>query len=123
MLPFTAAKQEFDKLHEFADQTPHIVPVDGKHGGVATIKGAAGKPNEEYYKWQFISALINGGMYAKDYTSGMTKQRTRKGRPVKSATFHCTCRIRTSYCHRSLSSKPVFIVHRRTTDPSAGSMI
>ena len=67
MLPFTAAKQQFDDLYQFREETPRIVPVDGKSGGTAKIKGSAGQRNEEYYKWQFIYALVNSGLYAKDY--------------------------------------------------------
>ena len=31
------------------------------------IRDAHGKPSEEYYKWQFIHALVNSGLYARDF--------------------------------------------------------
>lgn len=39
----------------------------GKPHAPARIRGASGEPNEEYYKWQFVHALVNSGLYAKDY--------------------------------------------------------
>jgi type I restriction enzyme M protein len=67
MLPFTSAKQRFDKLHATANTATCVVPVDGKPHPPVSIRDVAGKLNEEYYKWQFINALINSGLYAKDY--------------------------------------------------------
>ncbi|NEW89580.1 SAM-dependent methyltransferase [Rhodopseudomonas sp. WA056] len=31
------------------------------------IRSGSGQPNEEYYKWQFISAIVMSGLYPKDY--------------------------------------------------------
>jgi type I restriction enzyme M protein len=65
---FTEARQAFDgglgkstTLHE------SMVPVHGKVKNDISMRGTDGKPLEEYYKWQFIYALIHSGLYAKDY--------------------------------------------------------
>jgi len=44
-----------------------LVPVHGKFKTNLKIKNDAGKKLEEFYKWQFIYALIQSGLYAKDY--------------------------------------------------------
>jgi hypothetical protein len=31
------------------------------------IRSSKGEPTEQYYKWQFIYALIHSGLYAKDF--------------------------------------------------------
>jgi type I restriction enzyme M protein len=67
MLTFTAAKQQFDVLHQSAATTDCVVPVDGKLHSAISIRDVSGARSEEYYKWQFIAALINSGLYAKDY--------------------------------------------------------
>jgi|GEM_PF-185717 len=64
---FSEAKAEFDKKHSGATTAKCIVPVNGKTRDAAPIRDAHGKPSEEYYKWQFVHALINSGLYARDY--------------------------------------------------------
>src|SRR4029077_6041630 len=44
-----------------------LVPVDGKIIANLKIKNERDQNLEEYYKWQFIYALIYSGLYAKDY--------------------------------------------------------
>jgi len=44
-----------------------LVPVDGKIIANPKIKNERDQNLEEYYKWQFIYALIYSGLYAKDY--------------------------------------------------------
>jgi type I restriction enzyme M protein len=64
---FAAAKADFDAKHATATHLECIVPVRGKVHAPIAIRSAAGLPNEEYYKWQFISALVHSGLYSKDY--------------------------------------------------------
>ncbi|WP_394689188.1 class I SAM-dependent DNA methyltransferase [Hoeflea sp.] len=64
---FATAKTEFDKKHATALTTECIVPVRGQAHGSVSIRSAAGEPLEEYYKWQFINAIVNSGLYSKDY--------------------------------------------------------
>jgi len=68
MNSFAEAKQAFDKGPGKANVLSQaFVPVDGNPKNDIAIHGADGKPIEEYYKWQFIYALIHSGLYAKDY--------------------------------------------------------
>jgi len=68
MTSFNEAKQAFDKLlGKNVTLSQALVPVDGKAKKDIAIRGADGKPLEEYFKWQFIYALINSGLFAKDY--------------------------------------------------------
>ena len=64
---FSAAKAEFDEAHKNAKMAKCIVPVNGKPRDTSSIRDTHGKPSEEYYKWQFIHALINSGLYARDF--------------------------------------------------------
>ncbi len=65
---FSTAKQLFDQNEGKAATLPHsMVPVDGKVTANISIRNAKGERNEEYFKWQFLHALIVSGLYAKDY--------------------------------------------------------
>lgn len=64
---FTHYKAEFDKQYGGKNEFQCFLPVNTTTGKTTKIKGTNGKPNEEYYKWQFLSALINSGMYAVDF--------------------------------------------------------
>jgi hypothetical protein len=66
-LTFAIAKSEFDAKHKNLSETARFLPEHGKMCGPIKIRGANGEPNEQYYKWQFLTALINSGLYAKDY--------------------------------------------------------
>ena len=64
---FATAKIDFDKAHRNCKTANCAVPVNGKLRDSACILDTLGKPSEEYYKWQFIYALINSGLYARDF--------------------------------------------------------
>ena len=64
---FAAAKNDFDQAHKTSRTAKCIVPVNGKLHNDASILDTHGKPSEEYYKWQFIHAIINSGLYARDF--------------------------------------------------------
>ena len=65
---FVEAKHEFDEDYGTSLTLPQsLVSVDGKLLANISLKDSAGQRNEEYYKWQFIYALIQSGLYAKDY--------------------------------------------------------
>lgn len=68
MSSFTQEKQRFDET--FSRQSVLLrsyVPVNGEIIENINIRNPRGEPLEEYYKWQFIFALIYSGLYAKDY--------------------------------------------------------
>lgn len=66
-LKFSNKKEEFDDLYRNKEEFEAIVPVNLEINKPCKIKGKNGKPNEEYYKWQFIYSIINSGMYNKEY--------------------------------------------------------
>jgi len=64
----TSALQIFDNGPGRSDILPQsYVPVDGKIQNDIRIRNAKKERLEEYFKWQFIYALIHSGLYAKDY--------------------------------------------------------
>ncbi len=66
--PFSVAKQTFELVEGKGTHIAQsLVPVGGKIVHNIRIRGANGEPNEEYFKWQFITSLIQSGLYAKDY--------------------------------------------------------
>jgi type I restriction enzyme M protein len=68
MTTFLDKKMEFDNgvdKSEFLETS--LVPVDGEYISDIKIRNADGDKLEEYYKWQFVYAIINSGMYNKDY--------------------------------------------------------
>jgi len=68
MSTFSEAKHKFDSsLGKAGEMAVSMVPVDGKMKRAITIRNAKGEPLEEYYKWQFVYALMHSGLYAKDY--------------------------------------------------------
>ena len=64
---FASAKAEFDARHQSSTHIDCIVTVGGKHRPPIAIRDASGARSEEFYKWQFLHALIHSGLYAKDY--------------------------------------------------------
>ncbi|MCE8163059.1 MAG: N-6 DNA methylase [Candidatus Moeniiplasma glomeromycotorum] len=65
MKSFLQAKQEFDSKYSSQKEFMSFIPT--QLNIVRFIKGKDGKPNEEYYKWQFFYSLIYSGLYQKDY--------------------------------------------------------
>ena len=67
-LSFTAAKNLFDVNEgKGATLSQGIVTVGGKIKTDISIRNSKGEPNEEFYKWQFLHALVDSGLYEKDY--------------------------------------------------------
>ncbi len=59
---------EFDRKMRGHDQLARsLVPVNGQMRTGIRIRGADSRPLEEYYKWQFLYALIHSGLFPKDY--------------------------------------------------------
>ncbi|GAB1370247.1 hypothetical protein MASR1M45_28290 [Candidatus Kapaibacterium sp.] len=67
MKTFTVAKSEFDTKYGESKTFDAFLPVNQETNKKVTIKNNQGKRNEEFYKWQFLSSIVNSGMYAKDY--------------------------------------------------------
>jgi len=64
---FSKYKAEFDKNNQGKTDIECFLPVNTSLGKRSKIQGSTGKPNEEYYKWQFLYAIVQSGMYAKDF--------------------------------------------------------
>ena len=64
---FTQEKQEFDAKYSNQKEFTAFIPVNQKQSESYCIKNTKGEKNEEYYKWQFFSALVYSGLYQKDY--------------------------------------------------------
>ena len=64
---FREAKEKFNNDYENRDKINSLVPVNGKMKNNLPIKNINSKPNEEYYKWQFIYSIISSGLFNKDY--------------------------------------------------------
>jgi len=66
-MSFTKFKNEFDK--NFGQQIDFdcFLSVHLELNKKTSIKNSKLLPNEEYYKWQFLSAIVNSGLYVKDF--------------------------------------------------------
>lgn len=68
MSKFLDAKIRFDQEHQNKDYLSNSpIPVNGKMLQNIKVKNEKHERIEEYYKWQFISSIINSGLYPKDY--------------------------------------------------------
>lgn len=66
MRTFSECKIEFDKIYSNKNSFESIVPVHLTLNKTCIIKNINGGKNEQYYKWQFIYALVNSGLYNKE---------------------------------------------------------
>lgn len=67
-MSFLESKNKFDKKYgKILNLDKSLVPVNGKYIKDISLKNKKNEPSEEYYKWQFIYALIDSGLYSKDY--------------------------------------------------------
>src|SRR6266498_1030927 len=65
---FSEAKIKFDgKYRTSLHLDRSLTTVDGKFITNISLKDVHGNPNEEYYKWQFIYALIDSDLIPRDY--------------------------------------------------------
>lgn len=64
---FTQTKLEFDKEYGASTEFNNFLPEHLTLNKKSSIQNKDGSRNEQYYKWQLIYALVNSGMYAKDY--------------------------------------------------------
>jgi type I restriction enzyme M protein len=64
---FSQVKIEFDQKYSSKEQFDNFLPEHLTLTKKTVIQKENGVKNEQYYKWQFFYALVNSGMYAKDY--------------------------------------------------------
>ena len=67
MSSFTQSKYKFDK--EFANKNELVafLPEHLSFNKQVHLLKSDGTKNEQYYKWQFLFAIIDSSLYAKDY--------------------------------------------------------
>lgn len=66
-MTFSEAKIKFDNLYENSNEFTCFLPEHLSLNKVTNLKKRDGSHNEQYYKWQFLSALVNSCLYNKDY--------------------------------------------------------
>lgn len=64
---FSIKKAEFDEIYRDKITIDSFLPVHLDLNKTCIIKNSANQKKEEYYKWEFLYALINSGLYKKDY--------------------------------------------------------
>jgi type I restriction enzyme M protein len=64
---FSQIKLEFDKKYEVLTEFDNFLPEHLTLNKKSSFKKKNGSKNEQYYKWQLFYALVNSGMYVKDY--------------------------------------------------------
>ena len=83
---FSEARLQFDaKYSNLNLLTKSLVTVDGNITYDIPIKDTANKPNEEYYKWQFIYSLIASDLFPTDHigTEVYFPKGNKKSAPIK----------------------------------------
>ncbi len=66
-MKFTEAKLEFDKKYENVAEFDCFIQEHLTYGKKTHFKKKNGTKNEQYYKWQFLYAIVQSGLFAKDY--------------------------------------------------------
>lgn len=66
-MTFTKAKQEFDAQYGNAVDFHCFIQEHLTFNKVVSFRKKDGTKNEQYYKWQFLYAIIYSGLYTKDY--------------------------------------------------------
>lgn len=66
-MTFTEAKQEFDNKYENVIEFEGFIQEHLTFGKKTSIKKKNGTKNEQYYKWQFLYAIIQSGLFIKDF--------------------------------------------------------
>lgn len=66
-MSFTQSKHKFDKEYENKSEIVTFLPEHLTFDKCVSLLKTNRSKNEQYYKWQFLYALINSGLYAKDY--------------------------------------------------------
>lgn len=65
-MTFTEAKQRFDSQYGAATEFTNFLPEHLTIGKKTGLRKTNGTQNEQYYKWQCLSALVDAGLFPKD---------------------------------------------------------
>jgi type I restriction enzyme M protein len=66
-MKFTESKQEFDQKYGNSTEFDCFLCEHLAHKKKASFRKKNGEKNEQYYKWQFLYAIINSGLYSRDF--------------------------------------------------------
>ncbi len=66
-MTFSEAKIKFDEKYRNASDYTCFLSEHLTFNKVTSFRNANGSLNEQYYKWQFLYALVHSGLFAKDY--------------------------------------------------------
>lgn len=66
-MTFSEAKIKFDETYGSSNEFTCFLSEHLSFNKVTQLKKKDGTRNEQYYKWQFLYALVSSGLYAKDY--------------------------------------------------------
>lgn len=66
-LSFLEAKNKYDETYKKSKTLDIFLPEHLTLVKTTNLLKKNGSKNEQFYKWQFLSALINSGLFAKDY--------------------------------------------------------
>lgn len=66
-MSFLEEKNKFDDKYGMATEYDCFLPVHLVFGAKTNLKNKYGKKNEQYYKWQFLSSIVQSGLFARDY--------------------------------------------------------
>jgi type I restriction enzyme M protein len=66
-MTFTESKLKFDEKYANATEFDCFLSEHLTFGKTTSLKKKNGEKNEQYYKWQFLSAIIESGLFTKDF--------------------------------------------------------
>ncbi len=66
-MTFTEAKHDFDKKYSNSIEYDCFLSEHLTYNKKTNFRKKNGDKNEQYYKWQFLYAIVHTGMYAKDF--------------------------------------------------------
>ena len=64
---FSQAKFEFDNNYSNIKDFTGFISEHLTHNPKSILKKTNDTPNEQYYKWQFLYAIVHSGLVPKDY--------------------------------------------------------
>ncbi|MGL5257646.1 MAG: HsdM family class I SAM-dependent methyltransferase [Proteocatella sp.] len=66
-MTFTEAKQKFDEQYGNRSEFKCFIQEHLTFNKTVNLRKKNGTKNEQYFKWQFLYAIVNSGLYTKDY--------------------------------------------------------
>ena len=80
---FQQAKEKFAATYGAAASFDCFLPVHLSTGTKTSLRRANGEPNEQYYKWELLYAMVYSGLFAADYIGTEVQFPKGNGQPIK----------------------------------------